>query len=372
MFAKPINLILVYIVAVFNLAILTSPFLAALVAYVSRNHETLEIDDNIVAKVKLAACILIFLVSFFMLIYTLLDFLFGFSLRNSLKDCVRYEKLKDYDFLEKVFEDAKSRFGERWVKLYIKNSEEINAFAVGSISGKAIVLTKGLINHYLTKSDNPQEFLLAIRSVIGHEMSHLINKDFLPTYIIIANQKATTAVAWLVNCAFSILVKITRKLPYGGQASANLMVEACNIINIFIGLFNRVVVFHVYQFLRKFTSRSIEYRCDRQSAQAFGGSSMAFALAFLGEGGYFTLFSTHPGTKRRIKKVEKIELIDDKIRPKFIDSLSNYFAVMFMIIICLYFAKQAGIDLLLRDYLQDHETINRKLTMLWQLIINKF
>lgn len=372
MFAKPINLILVYIVAVFNLAILSSPFLAALVAYISRNRHNFAISDDIITKLKLAACILIFLVSFFMLIYILLDFLFGFSLRNSLKNCVRFEKLEDYKFLEKIFEDAKTRFAERGVKLYIKNSDEVNAFAVGSVGRKAVVITKGLINHYLTESQNSQEFLLAIRSVIGHEMSHLINKDFLPTYIIMANQKATNIVGLLVTAAFNILIRITHRLPYGGKTSASLMVETCRLLNFFIGLFNRLIVYNLYEFLRKFSSRSIEYRCDRQSGEAFGGSSMAFALAFLGESGYFTLFSTHPGTKKRIKKVENVEITDDKIRPKFIDSLSNYFAVMFLIIICLYFAKQAGIDLIIRDYLQNHETINRKLTMLWHLIANKF
>ena len=33
-----------------------------------------------------------------MLLYLVLDFLFGFSVKSSLKGCKRYEKIKDYDF----------------------------------------------------------------------------------------------------------------------------------------------------------------------------------------------------------------------------------------------------------------------------------
>ena len=207
---------------------------------------------------------------------------------------------------------------------------------------------------------------------MGHEMSHLINKDFLPTYLIIANQKATNFTANLLNIIFNFASRITAMLPYGGNLTSRLMIRTYILLNFFFSFFNRFIVYNVYEFLRKFVSRSLEYRCDRQSAKAFGGQNMALALSFLGESGYFTLFSTHPGTKRRINKVKDIEIDDRIVRPNFIESITNYFAVMFLIIICLFFAKQAGIDLLVREYIKNHEVIQAKLNMLWQLVSQFF
>ncbi len=371
MFAKPFNLILVYIVTIFNIALLASPLIAVLVPVLGR-HATITLTHDMIDKIKLAAFVLVFIVSFLMLVYFMLDFIFGFAMRSSLKGCQRYEKIKDYDFLSKIFEEVKSKFGERSVKLYIKESDEINAFAISSLGGKAMVLTSGIVNHYLAESKDPKEFLFAIRSIMGHEMSHLVNKDFLPTFMIMANQKVTNFVSALLDIIFNFAARAASFLPFGGNLSSRAMIETYNFLNFFLNLFNRIVVANVYEFLRRFVSRSIEYRCDRQSAQAFGGKNMALALSFLGESGYFTLFSTHPATQKRIAKAQKVEIVDAIIRPKFIDGVSNYLAMMSLIVICLYVAKQAHIDLLLREYIQNHETINRKLMVLWRLVSHFF
>lgn len=203
---------------------------------------------------------------------------------------------------------------------------------------------------------------------MGHEMSHLINKDFLPTYLIIANQKATNFVSWFLSAFFNLAARFSSMIPYGGKFAAEMMVIVYNILQFFFSFFNRYVVFLIYEFLRKFVSRSIEYRCDKQSAKAFGGKNMAFALSFLGKSGYFTLFSTHPATQRRIKKVENVEITDSVVRPSFIESLTNYFAFMMLVVICLVFAKKAGIDLLVREYIRNHEVIHAKLRFLWELV----
>jgi Zn-dependent protease with chaperone function len=372
MLAKPFNLVLVYIVTTFNLVVLTLPLAALILPFVTFKNNSLIIEDDIYQKIKLAFFILLFCVSFFMLIYLALDFLFGFSLRASLKGCTRYEKIKDYDFLTELFDQVKNKFGEKSVKLYIKNSDEINAFAVSSLGGKAIVLTRGLINHYLVECPDPKVFLYALRSVLGHEMSHLINKDFLPTFLIITNQRATNFVSKILRRIFGLIVGAIDMIPTIGRATARFISQAYLVFNFILTAFNRFVVYNIYELLRRFISRAIEYRCDRQSARAFGGQNMALALSMLGEGGYFTLFSTHPGTKSRMKKVAKIKISDSVIRVQFLDSLANYFSLMFLIVICLYFAKQAGVDLLVREYIREHELIHRKLSMLWQLISRFF
>ncbi len=369
MFSKPVNLILVYVVTVFNIVVLISPLMLALLPLINFGHHPLAISAGTLQKIKLASYFLFFLVSFLMLFYLFLDFLFGFSVRSSLKNCKRFEKIKDYDFLSDIFDQVKTKFGERNVHLYIKNSDEINAFAVSSFNRKAIVLTHGLIKHYLVECPDPKRFLNAIRSIMGHEMSHLINKDFLPTFLIITNQKVTNFISSILSTFFSILSRVMLFIP-GVKSYAFLMNEIYRLVRFILTFFNRFVVYNIYEFLRRFVSRSLEFRCDRQSAKAFGGHNMALALSMLGKSGYFTLFSTHPNTERRIKKVQNVKMVESTIGASFIDSIANYFSIMFLMVICLYFAKEAGVDLMVRAFIRQHEVIHHKLLMLWGLIKN--
>ena len=144
------------------------------------------------------------------------------------------------------------------------------------------------------------------------------------------------------------------------------------LIDRVVTYFNRIVVYNIYEFLRKFISRSIEYRCDIQSAKAFGGKNMALALSLLGGGGYFTLFSTHPRTESRVNKVKNISISGSIIRPRLFDSLANYFSLMLIVTICLYFAKLAQVDLYIRYYIKEHEYIHSRLSYLWRFIVQYF
>ena len=176
--------------------------------------------------------------------------------------------------------------------------------------------------------------------------------------------------AKVMQMIFNFLTRVLRFVPYGGVFCSNLMRDIYFVVNFVLTSFNRFVIYNLYEFLRRFISRAIEFRCDRQSSKAFGGHNMALALSMLGEGGYFTLFSTHPRTLKRIEKVQKIKTSDSTLGACFVDSLANYFSIMFLMIICLVFAKQAEVDLMVRAYLQDHEIIHRKLLLLWNLIKN--
>ena len=369
MFAKPFSLILVYVVACFNLLFILSPFLAVLLPFIDYQKGEFIISGSIFSKLIDLFGIVILLSSFLMLFYLFLDFVFGFSVRASLKKCKKYEKYKEYDFLTPILAQVKEKFGEGSVRLYIKNSNEINAYAVASLGSKTIVITRGLIDHYLVLCPEPKMFLSAIRSIMSHEMSHLINKDFLPSFIILTNQKITNFISKILYFVFFNLARFVNNLPHGGRFSAFLMVSGYNFFNSIFTIFNSVIVYNIYEFLRKFTSRSIEYRCDKQASKAFGGKNMALALSMLGENGYFTIFSTHPKTTARIKKVENIKSSEGIIKPGFIDSFINYFSILFLMMLALIFAKMANIDILIREIIRNHENLHRKLSLLWNLLM---
>ncbi|MFZ9470056.1 MAG: M48 family metalloprotease [Rickettsiales bacterium] len=368
MFAKLLSIALVFIVCCFNILYILTPFIAILIPFIDFNSGVLVVSRILFNNVFSLFIVTLFSLTFLMLFYMLLDFLFGFSARQSLKNCKKFEKYKQYDFLQPVMMQVKEKFQDNSIQLYIRNSDEINAFAVGSLSGKYIVISRGLIDHFFVCCPEPKTFLSAIRAVISHEMSHLINKDYVPGYLILTNQKITNLVSKFLHFFFVNFARLLSFIPYGGNQTAGFMYRSYLFIDIVVGFFNRVIVFNIYEFVRKFLSRSIEYRCDLQASKAFGGKNVALALTLLGEDSYFSLFSTHPKTKSRIKWVENIKISDKVIRPYFIDSLANYLAFMILIFFTLLFAKLSKFDLLIREIIRNHETIHRKLHFLWDLI----
>ena len=352
MFAKPINFILIFIVIICNLIILTTPIIASLYPFIKFKTAFLYLatNDNIYQKVEIFLFFLFFIFSFFMIVYIIFDFIFSISAKSSIKNCKDYQKIKDYRFLSDIFKEVQNKFNKKNVKLLIKNSNEINAYAIGGMRQDYIILTHGIINHFLAKSRNINDFLLVTRSIVAHEMSHIVNKDFLPSYLIIINQKVTNLISNVIYIIFSFIIKTIKYFPYIGKILSKIINFIHNKLIIFLTFFNRVAVYNIYEFLRKFISRSIEYRCDKQSSLAFGGNNMSLALSMLGKNSYFTIFSTHPSSKNRIKKIKNIKAINQKIRIDFVNLLSNIVSFLLIIFICYYFADKAKIDLLIKYF----------------------
>lgn len=368
MLSKPISLFLVFVITSCNMVFMLSPLLLLAVPFIEIKGNFIVIEADIFAKIIFVLWFAIFVVLALMIFYLFCDFLFAFSMRYSLKKCKGYEKIKDYDFLTDLFKQVQDKFGCYSVKLYIKDSDQVNAFAVGGMGRGAIVLTKGIIEHYLVASANPKIFFYSLRSIISHEMSHLVNKDFLPSFVIIANQKVTNFISMILQKFFGIIINFISGIPLIGDGGAYLLKFCYLAMMQFLLFFNRFVVFAVCEFLRRFVSQQIEYRCDNQAGRAFGGQYMAAALGMLGKSGYITLFSTHPSTKARVKKVEKVKIEDRVILPKFSDSLANGLSIIFVFLLLIYSAKMAKIDLILHEILIHHELIYHKLTLLWQLL----
>lgn len=374
MLAKPINLMMVFIVTAFNLIILALPIIAIISPYIEFGHNLsyIQLDARLYESAKSAIFFLFFMASLFMLVYLFFDFIFGFSVRTSIRGCAEYKKIKDYEFLDDVFMQVQEKFKRKDVKLLIKKSDEINAFALGGIRTSYIVIAEGLINHYLTKSHNMDDFLLAIRSVMGHEMSHIINKDYLPTYLIITNQKITNFLSNSIYFIFTIIARGVANIPYGGVQTSRMVYGTYTIFHFLLTVFNRIIVYNVYEFVRRFISRSIEYRCDKQSSQAFGGMNMSLALSMLGKRGYFTLFSTHPATQSRINKASKIEENNKLIKPSLINHIANTASFILLISLCIYFAILSQVNLMIDSYIQNHEEVNKYIDYIISIVKNLF
>ncbi|MFT6076973.1 MAG: Zn-dependent protease with chaperone function, partial [Rickettsiales bacterium] len=257
MLSKPLSLFLVYLLIICNFALLLLPFLLAVFPFLKINGHEISLFHYISFSPKIALFFLIFAISFLMIVYVIIDFIFGFSVRYSLKGCKDYRK--KYAFLKKIFEEVKFRFDQPNLRLYIKNDDEVNAFAVAGMRRKAVVLTSGLINHYAEHIENNQECLIAIRSILGHEASHLINKDYLPGMLMIINQKATNITSFILTFVFRLITRIFRYFRMEFFFISILMEFICNVTTKIVNLFNRLLLINIYQFLKNFFSRAVEY-----------------------------------------------------------------------------------------------------------------
>ena len=231
----------------------------------------------------------------------------------------------DNDFLE-----LKKKFKAPRIKLLISNSDEVNAFAVGSLRTQNVVLTMGILSHYMENCEDEDEFHACVNAILGHEISHLINQDYLPALLLIANDKAVRIVSKLI---FNFFIKFCILIPFVGSLMYSLLTLVYKLTNFILNFFFKYIIYPIYNFLKLHLSRKIEYRCDKQSALACGGLEMALALSMLGESGYVTIFSSHPKTKNRVNYVKKIKKIDKKISISFINKLTNFFSIILLCLI---------------------------------------
>lgn len=349
MLTKPLTFLLTFLLTVVNFIILLVP--VAIVAFpLFMFLESL--------FVKIGANIFFFLVSrvsIFMIILLAMDFIFGFTVRRVNRNAIPFKKatnLYGHDDIMASFEWLKKKFKVSNVELYVDQSiAEINAYAVGSLRRKTVTITMGLLIKIKESSANHAQFVDAVRGILGHEMSHLANKDYLPGLMAYVNESANSKIATLLRWIFIIFANLFRFIPWIGRPIYNFIITIYNLVFFVIMFFFRYLFIPVYNFIRKGLSRSIEYRCDRESAYAFGGNSMANALSMIGEGSYFSIFSTHPRTKSRIANVKGITPRGGFITPSIINSLSNFLCLAFVVAVAVYSTQQADVPALYDHFL---------------------
>lgn len=334
MFAKPFNLILIYILSVINLLILFLPILCVFSPLFLLNEQEF---TNVITDI---VYLCFFAISIFIISYLTLDCVFGFTIWGMTKKCSTAKKLaKKHQFITQIIENfvwLEKKFAVKNVKLLISKTNKVNAYAISSLRKKIVVVTLGLLLHIRKNCNSEQEFQTAVKAIMAHEMSHLVNKDFLPTLLLFANQKATNFILFFINAIFNILIILLCRIPIIGNVlfiTINIMYQ---MVNFSLRFFYNFFIINIYNLLKLHISRKTEFRCDYQAALACGGNNVAFALSFLGSGGYITIFSTHPRTKSRIKYVQNIEKQAGKIHISLINKLSNFSSVAILFIILIF------------------------------------
>ncbi|MEM3154707.1 MAG: zinc metalloprotease HtpX [Candidatus Woesearchaeota archaeon] len=215
---------------------------------------------------------------------------------------------KEYPHLHKMVEDIARKIGLPKPALYIVPTQTPNAFATGPSPKKAVVAcTEGILTLL-----NDHE----LKGVLAHELSHVKNRDMLVTTI-----AATLAavISYLAQMAqFAAIFGGMRDRDNGG-----------NIIGVLVLAILTPIIAMLLQLA---ISRSREYLADETGAKTLKDSSgLASALQKLEHGckvrpmrgnattsslfivnpftmrGFVAMFSTHPPTSERVKRLSQMK-----------------------------------------------------------------
>ncbi|GAA5522659.1 zinc metalloprotease HtpX [Aliifodinibius salicampi] len=193
-------------------------------------------------------------------------------------------------------------------KLYIIPQQQPNAFATGrNPENAAVAFTEGILQA-LDKDE--------LRGVTAHELAHIKNRDILTQTIV------TTVVS-----ALSMLAQFAYFIPMGGNdRGANPLVALIVLITAPIAA----------MMLQSAISRTREYEADREGAEISGAphhlasalqriqkaaeevpmrvsesamrsTSHMFPVNPFNGGRFMSLFSTHPDTEDRVKRLMHME-----------------------------------------------------------------
>lgn len=288
----------------------------------------------------------LFFINVYVILYLILDMIFGISLKRITRDkCMKCVDVPKFSWIMPLFETTKKIFYHNNVELYIKiNIDEVNAYAIGNPHKDNIILTTGLLEHIDLSAHNQLEKEVAVAGILAHEMSHIINRDFLPGLLIWIHQEIMNVlfkICWVLVKTLSVIISIVPIL--GGMVSKILMLYYESLNRLGNILFK--VLLKIYDYMRIHFLRSIEYRSDREAAKAFGGDSIGLALSFL-KGGYNSIFSTHPSTPSRLKKIANVPVGNGYIKPHIINSLINFISIAIIFLLTLAIAIELRIWIL--------------------------
>ena len=354
MISKTLSFLLAYFLSVLNFLVILSPITCAIIIkYLIGN-------DSSVYLLQYFILFVVAVVSAFMLLLFIFNFIFNRNVNLYKKQYKSYTKYSDLTFLRDIFEDLKEKFNCHSIELLINPSSSINACAVGGLRKQVVVLNAGLIKHYTEKSQSREEFLTHIKGILAHEFSHIINKDYFCGLLLQINERSLNIVSKIIFFICNTLMKIVAHIPIIGTGISALIGIFYRTVNYIVNFFYFKIVIKIYKFIQIQISKYIEFRADRQAGNVVGGQNMANTLALLGKSGWFNIFSSHPKTQNRVKKVSSIGMLAQQIRPVFMVNLFFYLSIFIMCFLTYKSFISIDYSRIKSDYIQLQHNIQNK------------
>ncbi len=248
----------------------------------------------------------------FLFLWTLISYFYGDKMILSFVGAKPIER-KDYFDLYNIVENLSITAGLPNPRIYIIDDESLNAFATGRNPEHSVVcVTKGLLG----KLDKRE-----LEGVLAHEMSHIANYDVRLELILIT-----------VIGAVSMVGEVMMRMRSGNSEKKGGSIALAGLFVYFIGSL-------ILQLIRLAASRNREYLADAtgalylrdplplasalekialdpriESADTMSSAAQLFIADPRSEGikkgisgkSFFALFSTHPPTEERIKRLRDL------------------------------------------------------------------
>lgn len=232
-------------------------------------------------------------------IWFLIAFAFQESLTMKMAHAHEVDR-KSYPELYNLTENLAITAGIKMPKLYMMDSEALNAFASGiSINNVAICVTSGLVEH-LNKSE--------LEAVLAHEMSHITHRDMRLLTI------ATIFVGIIAVIAEIVLRSGLRSSNGKKNGPLLIIILLGSIVGYFIAILSKFALSRKREFMADAGSVVLTKDKDAMIAaldkisgrsQIEGASSDLHFMLFDNDAPYFGLFNTHPSIEKRIAALEK-------------------------------------------------------------------
>lgn len=215
---------------------------------------------------------------------------------------VTYPRVQE---IRHLLEGLARRGGIPVPKLYVIDDPSPNAFATGrDPSHAAVAVTTGIMDLM-----SPEE----LSGVLGHELTHVINRDTLISTVAASIAGAVTMIASMAQWA-AIFGGREREEREGGGLGDILMIVLAPIAGMLIQMaISRSREFAADEGGAKlcgnplFLARSLaklEKGIDATPLNANPSTAHMFILEPFHAGGLMSLFSTHPPTEERIRRLE--------------------------------------------------------------------
>ena len=322
-FVNPFSVIIATVFTFINFLVILLPFYLLIIPLILQDKEAINFSANMFVYIMIFMFI-------FTIIYLFVDMFFGFTLKNITQDCILIEDDdKDFKLYKQVFNETLEKFDLKNVELLLKSSDEVNAFAIFSFRKKYVIITSAMIDHISNTYSNLEEQKNALRGLIAHELSHLLNWDSLPNIILLSGQNVAYYLSLTLTTIMDFIITIFSYIPVTA-------IFALIFRLLFLGLnwalvsFYNFILYPIYLFIERFLGRLVEYRSDYQSAQALSWEPMyacLYSLMMLDGNTYHSNFSTHPNTISRILNIYKAEKSLEIIEASF---FTKYFSILFV------------------------------------------
>ncbi|PAV11488.1 hypothetical protein ASJ81_10190 [Methanosarcina spelaei] len=215
---------------------------------------------------------------------------FGERVLRKQSGCTEIKRKDQLDYIEPIFKEVleKARNLDSSipldVKLYMKSSEDVNAFATGR---KTVCVTEGMLNA-------PKE---QIKATLAHEMGHIAHKDTdLILLVSVGNYIVT-----FIFISMRLIARFTKFIgSFGGDKELNLAGRASDmVIAVFLWAWTKIGIMLVMK-----SSRNNEFEADKFAFKLGYGNALCELLdSFTGtstKGLFANLMNSHPDKNDRI------------------------------------------------------------------------